>query len=602
MEMNLSDRLDHYSYSQPHQVRIKHLELDLAVQFEQHTLKGTAVLTLERPFAGDLILDTRDLNIERVESGSDSDSFKDRNFQIGAGNRILGTPLTIHLNDRATRIRIHYSTNPNASGLQWLGPEQTAGRGSPFLFTQSQATHARSWIPLQDTPQVRFTFNARTRVPENLLALMSAPNDPRAERKASYDFRMPYPIPSYLMAMAVGDLDFREASSRAGVYAERPVIEMAAREFEDIERMIQAIEAMFGSYQWGRYDVLVLPPSFPVGGMENPCLTFATPTIIAGDKSLISLLAHELAHSWSSNLVSNATWDDFWLNEGLTVYIERRIVERLYGPEREEMEAALGLEELEAELARTAPKAQALHGSPNGRDPNSGLSRVPYEKGALLFRSLEQAFGRERFDTFLRSYFHDFAYQSVTTAQFVTYLRENLFRDDPQLAARIPLDEWINGPGIPKAAALPVTDAFLRIETEARRWLEDEISLGDIPTSAWTTPEWLHFLRSLGPDPGKERMKDLDAHFHFTDSGNSEIENQWLLMAIQNSYEPADARLERFLTTIGRRKYVKPLYSELVKTRQGKERALNIYRKAQNSYHPITRAAVDEVLESSRFS
>src|SRR5438552_248579 len=367
---------DEYSYSVPDEVRVQHMDLDLEVLFNDRILRGAALLTLDAPFSGDLVLDTCDLIIDSVEFSQDKESFRSATFKLGGSDPIKGAPLSIFLPQRASAVRIRYQTSPDASGLQWLTPMQTAGKEYPFLFTQSEATHARSWIPLQDTPQVRSTYAARIHIPHNLKAVMSASNNPSAFAESDPRFSMTKPIPSYLIALAVGDLEFRELSKRTGVFAERPVINRAVHEFENLDRMLLAGEDLFGPYRWGRYDVLVLPPSFPVGGMENPCLTFTTPTIIAGDKSLSSLIIHELAHSWSSNLVNNATWSDFWINEGPTVYMERRIVEKLYGHRRAEMEAVLAMQDLERELLTSVPEDQILHRGTNSRDPNIGFSLI----------------------------------------------------------------------------------------------------------------------------------------------------------------------------------------------------------------------------------
>ncbi len=606
---------DFHSYANPSAVRVKHIDLDWGVLFDQKILKGTATLTVDRISADQpLVLDTRDLKVEKVETSVGGQSFSPATFTIGEADKILGAPLTVPLPANANQVRIHYSTSPSASGLQWLEPPQTAGKKAPFLFTQSEAIHARSWIPLQDTPQVRVTYTARVRTPKNLLAVMSAENDANTPRDGDYSFRMDRPIPSYLIALAVGDLQFRSLGPRTGVYAEPSVIDRAARELSDTEKMVVTTERTYGPYRWGRYDILVLPPSFPYGGMENPRLTFATPTILAGDKSLVSLVAHELAHSWSGNLVTNATWRDFWLNEGFTTYLERRILEAVYGRPREEMEAALGLRDLNEEIATLEDRDEILHIDLKGRDPDDGSTDIPYEKGALFLRHLEQTFGRARFDQFLKSYFNHFAFQSITTEQFVGYLKQHLLDKYPALAAKVPVDEWIYKPGLPVSAPRPTSPAFAQVARQAQRWLSREIPATSISTAKWTTQEWLHFLKFVqesfesAGSPGASAtqlsqtkkaklLSELDRAFRLTPSGNSEIAFQWLLMSIRNHYEPAYPRLEEFLLSVGRRKFIKPLYEELAKTPEGKKRALTIYRRARSGYHPIAVASIDEVLK-----
>jgi leukotriene-A4 hydrolase len=591
---------DAHSYSNPAEVRVRHVDLDWDVLFEQKILKGSATLTVERTARGrnaPLVLDTRNLGVTRVEASAGGRAWREARFTLGAADAILGAPLTVQLPARADRVRVHYTTSPSASGLQWLEPAQTAGRRLPFMFTQSQAIHARSWIPLQDTPQVRVTYTARVRTPRELLAVMSADNDQRAARDGDYSFRMAQPIPSYLIALAVGDLRFRPMGRRTGVYAEPSVVESAAREFADTERMVEATERLYGPYRWGRYDILVLPPSFPFGGMENPRLTFATPTILAGDRSLVSLIAHELAHSWSGNLVTNATWRDFWLNEGFTTYLERRILEAVYGRERAQMEAALGRRTLDDELKTLAERDEILHVDLKGRDPDEGFTQIPYEKGALFLRHLEETFGRERFDPFLRAYFDRFAFQSITTEDFVSHLRRNLLNRNPRLAARVPVEEWIYSAGLPAGAPSPRSDAFARVEEQARSWRQGGLRAEQIDTRRWTTHEWLHFLKSLPEDLDRERMAELDRAFRLTRSGNSEVAFQWLLMSIRSRYEAAYPRLEEFLTSIGRRKFLRPLYEELAKTPEGRERALAIYRRARPGYHPIAVSTIDQLLQ-----
>ena len=496
---------DVHSYGNPEFVRIGHLDLDLKVVFEQQTIQGTAILTIEQigRNAKQLILDSRALQIDETEVSPDGLKYREARFTIGdtgKTDKILGAPFRIDIAPETKFVKIRYSTDPTATALQWLAPEQTAGKQHPFLYTQSQAIHARSWIPLQDSPGLRLTYEARVHVPAGLKAVMGAARD-CAENDCR--FVMDQPIPPYLIAMAVGDLAFEATGPRTGVWAEPSIVQKAAAEFSDMEKMLEAAEKLYGPYRWIRYDVLVLPPSFPFGGMENPRLTFATPTIIAGDKSLVSLVAHELAHSWSGNLVTNATWSDFWLNEGYTVYIERRILEELYGVRRAEMEAALGYQDLQEEL-KTHPAAdQVLHVDLRGRDPDDGATDIPYEKGALFLRQIEAAVGRGRFDAYLKEYFDHFAFQSITTAQSLEYLRIHLLTPVPDPASKTPIrpigddqinvNEWVYQPGLPSSARAPVSEAFQSVDFALAEWLRGK----KIDTAKWSTQEWLHFLRGL---------------------------------------------------------------------------------------------------------
>ena len=594
----VSRPLDVHSHANPNEVRVLHVELDLDMRFDRKVLEGSATLHFERvcPEASALRLDTRALEIRSAATAAGDGPWSTARFEVGPADPILGSALSVALPPGAARARVSYATRPGASGLQWLEPAQTAGKRHPFLFSQSQAIHARSWVPIQDTPSVRLTFAATIRTPPELLAVMGAAGNSTGSRGGTYRFHMPQRIPAYLMAIAAGDIGFAPLGPRSGVYAEPSVVAAAAAEFADTEKMMEAAERLYGPYRWDRYDILVLPPSFPFGGMENPRLTFATPTVLAGDKSLVSLIAHELAHSWSGNLVTNATWSDFWLNEGFTTYIERRIVEEVYGPETAGMEAVLGRQDLEDELVRLEDRDEILHIDLSGRDPDEGATRLPYEKGALFLRSLEELFGRARFDQFLRGYFDHFAFQSITTADFVSYLREHLFAGDSGKSASVALEEWIERPGLPAAAPRPTSEALHRVAAAAQEWAIGRTGPGLEGFPAWTTQERLQFLRQLPSPLAPQRLAELDEAFGLTSSRNAEIASQWLLMSLRGDYAAAAARLEEFLVTIGRRKFIKPLYEELVKTGGGRARALAIYKKARPGYHPIGVDTVDRIV------
>jgi leukotriene A-4 hydrolase/aminopeptidase len=596
------DYHDYHSYANPDKIRVKNVVLDLTVSFPAKTLAGTATLAVQRQGndrSAPLILDSRDLKITAVEVSTDSITFRPAQYDVGNSDPILGAPVTIQAPQNVSHVRVTYQTSPGASGLQWLSPAQTAGKKHPFLYTQSEAIHARSWIPLQDTPGVRVTYSARIHTPKELIAVMSAKNDPFALATGDYKFSMPQPIPSYLIALAVGNLEYHPVSSRSGVYAEPSVVDKAAHEFEDMEKMIRAAERLYGLYRWDQYDVLILPPSFPYGGMENPRLTFLTPTLLAGDKSLVGVVSHELAHSWSGNLVTNATWRDFWLNEGFTTYLERRIQEEVYGPRRAEMEAMIERHELERDFERLPDRDEILYIDLKGRDPDEGSTQVPYVKGMLLLRRLEELYGREHFDTFLRGYFNQFSFRSITTGDFVEYLQNHLLNTDPSLRSKIDLDEWLSKPGLPADAPVPKSTALDEVTKHSREWLAGRESLASMPVKDWSVPEWQQFLISMPENISPEKMAELDRAFGFTKSGNAEILFQWLLMSVRSNYEPAQKELERFLLEVGRRKFIRPLYEELAKTPEGLQRARKIYAKARAGYHPISAATIDDVLKES---
>jgi leukotriene-A4 hydrolase len=577
---------DVHSFARPDEAAVRHLTLNLTVDFERKQLAGSATLQIEHRGAAELVLDTNGLTISRVTL----DSGKDARFTLGEPVKYLGRSLTIPIEKSTKSVHIDYTSSPDAAAVQWLTPEQTAGGKHPFLFTQSQAILARTWVPCQDTPGVRMTYEATIRVPRGLLAVMSAEN-PTEMTDGLYHFKMPQPIPSYLLALAVGDLAFRPLGRNSGVYAEKPVIEAAAYELADTQKMIEAAEKLYGPYRWGQYDILVLPPSFPFGGMENPRLTFATPTILAGDRSLVSLVAHELAHSWSGNLVTNATWNDFWLNEGFTTYFERRIMEAVYGRDYSEMLARLGMQDLEQTVQELGPDSADTHLllDLEGRDPDDAANKLAYEKGYFLLRLIEETVGRQVFDAYLRDYFDRNAFKSMTTEVFVDDVKKNL-----QL--RINIDEWVNGPGIPSNAPRPQSNAFEKVEEQVRAF-QSGTPAAKLQTKKWSTHEWIHFLRHLPSNLSREQMQDLDRAFKFTQSGNSEVLHEWLMQAIPNKYDAANEALERFLTKQGRRKFLKPLYQKLAENDEGMLRAKTIYKKARPTYHAVSRGTIDQILK-----
>jgi leukotriene-A4 hydrolase len=596
---------DPHSYAQPDKVRVTALDLDLSASFDKHVLSGSATLSLDwlDKSAKELVLDTNALNIDKIEAEDKDGKWDAAKYTLAKPDPIRGSALHVELPQQSGKVRIVYSTSPDAAGLQWLDPSQTAGKKYPFVYSQSESIAGRSWIPLQDTPQVRFSYTAHIRTPKELRAVMSArsltkSDDAQHPLDGDFRFVMPQKIPSYLLALAIGDISVKEIGPRSAVYAEPETVVAAAKEFDDIEKMIVATEKLYGPYRWERYDILVLPPSFPYGGMENPRLTFATPTIVVGDKSLVSVISHELAHSWSGNLVTNAAWRHVWLNEGFTTYVQGRIVEAVYGKQQADEEFLVAANELRKAFAAAKPEEQLLVPDLKGKDADDSLSDVPYIKGSWFLQYLEGKFGRDTFDAFLRGYFDHFAFQSITTDQFVDYLKTNLLDKYPGKVSMDEVNAWLHKPGIPADAPLPTSSRFAAIDKLREQFVVGKIDAVKLGAKDWRTQEWQYFLDQLPSKLSLAQMQALDDAYHLTGTHNAEIAFRWYRLAIGSDYEAAYPAMREHMVRIGRRILVVPLYAELAKTPQGKALAEKIYAEAKPGYHPMTRAAVEKALEN----
>lgn len=596
-DVNAVVKDDKFTYANYDKVQMTHLDLDLDVDFERKVLDGTATIDFKKLdlMASELVLDTKDLTIKSVKIYEDG-QWKEATYALSDPDDMMGQALTVLLLNEADKIKIAYETSPEAEGLQWLSPAQTAGKKHPYLFSQAQAINARTMAPVQDTPAVRITYTAKLRTPPELLALMSANQDPDTPRDGDYSFEMPQPIPAYLLAIAVGDIEFKAINDHIGVYAEKYILDAAVEEFSETPLMEDANAALYGPYRWGRYDLIVLPPSFPFGGMENPRLSFLTPTLVAGDKSLTNVVAHELAHSWSGNLVTNANWLDSWLNEGFTSYVENRVMEDLYGEERAVMEQALDMEGLKRAIGEAKrPELTHLKMPTDLAHPDDAFTSVAYIKGANFLFFLEDRFGRENFDPFLKKYFDTHAFQSVTTEDFIKYLHDELHVNFPDAVTREELDAWVYGPGIPATARQPKSDAFDKVSALQASWLDGEMRAAEIPSKNWSTHEWLHFLNSLPEGLTTAQFKELDETFSLTGTQNAETAFAWYMQAIKGNYKPAMPELNKFLMSVGRGKFIYRLYGAL-KANDKTAWANRVYKKARKGYHPIAQRRIDAIL------
>ncbi|KQY54948.1 M1 family metallopeptidase [Lysobacter sp. Root494] len=602
--------IDEHSYAEPDKVKVKDLALELKLDFDKRQIDGSATLTLDwlDQKATKLNLDTRDLTIGKIVGERSDGKWEDLKYTLAPADKVLGSKLTIETPQRNQRVRITYTTSPDASGLQWLTAAMTEGKKTPFMFSQSQQIHARSWVPLQDTPSVRFTYTAHVLAPKDAMVVMSAKMEPGADnsgdkRDGDYSFAMPNPIPSYLLAIGAGDLVFKPISNRSGVWAEPAAVDKAAKEFADTEKMIATTEKLYGPYRWERYDMLLLPPSFPYGGMENPRMTFLTPTVIVGDKSLVSLIAHELAHSWSGNLVTFSSARDAWLNEGVTSYVENRIIEELYGKERADMENVIERNELAADFkGAIPPQLQPLSIKPGlMADPDEvDRGAVVYAKGAWFLQFLEQRFGRADFDAFLRGYFDHFAFQSISTDQFRDYAKANLLEKYPGKVTQEEFDAWLYEPGVPATAPQTTSARFDAVDAARKTWLDNGTLPAKDATAKWTTQEWVHFIEGMPEKLSTEQLAALDATYHFTGTPNGEIAQRWYPLAVRSGYTQANAEIAKFLERVGRRKLIMPTYKELVKTPEGLKLAEEILARAKPGYHPITTGSVEAAIAEGK--
>ncbi|MCL7022880.1 hypothetical protein MKW94_020542 [Papaver nudicaule] len=605
--------IDPHSYTDSSNPLTTYISLTLYFDFPSSTINGSSQLTLSSPHSGPLLLDTRSLTITSV---LDTQTLIPIPFELSPViDPIKGQTLIVTLTNQSSFV-VSFVTSPNSSALQWLSPPQTFNKSLPFVYTQCQAIHARSIFPCQDTPAARICYSARLNVPRELSAVMAAKHVERrqpvareagvacdeglwcAEGRVVEEFVMEQPIPPYLFAFAVGKLGFREVGPRTRIYAENAVsvLDVAAREFAGTEEMIRQGEKLFGVYEWERFDLLVLPPSFPYGGMENPRMTFLTPTVIKGDASGAQVVAHELAHSWTGNLITNKTNEDFWLNEGFTTYAERRIVEVCQGEERAALSIGIGWKGLNEDIERFKDNLEftKLKNKQDGVDPDDIYSQVPYEKGFQFLWRIERQIGRPAFDEFLKKYISTFKFQSIDTETFITFLKANI----PGIEKEIDLVLWTEGTGLPSDAYETESSIYTKLVSLAK-----EFKVGRMPredeVADWQGQEWELYLENVPKSVEASQVAALDARYRLAESKDYEVKVAFLQLALSSGCRDYYSEVEKTLKEVGRMKYLRPLYTALVQgveKEESKILARQVFAEARECYHPIAQGVVESIL------
>jgi leukotriene-A4 hydrolase len=604
---------DPTSYANLDEAKVVDIFLKLDVDFDKHVLAGTVTLTVEKvkADAARLVLDSSDL---KIHSATEESTGRALDFTV-ADPGFVGSKVVVKLpttTDKTVKITIEYSTSNNASALQWLSPAQTAGKTHPYLFSQCQAIHCRSMVPLQDTPAVKSTYSAEITAPAELTVLMSAVRQGEPEsvadgKKRLHRFTQKIPIQSYLIAIAAGKLESRKIGPRSHVWSEKEFIDASAYEFEDTELMLKSAEELCGPYVWGTYDILVLPPSFPYGGMENPCLTFSTPTLLAGDKSLANVIAHEIAHSWSGNLVTNKNFEHFWLNEGFTVFTERKITGRLEGGEPMRHFSAIGgwndLSEAINDVLGKDNKLTALVLDLTGVDPDDAFSIVPYEKGSAFLWYLEDTVGGPtKMEPFLRSYYDHFKYKSIDSYEFKAFFLD-YFKSET-IVTSIDWEGWFNNPGMPPYKP-KYDDSLARACYELKdkwvKWNEQ----GPAPDNVgdWnklTSGQKVEFLGVLLAEEKPlsiKKLEKMEELYKLNSVINAEIRCRWIRLGLAGHWKDAIPRAVKMVTDQGRMKFLRPIYRDLYKWEESREAALEIFEKNRGSMMKVAIQGLEKDLK-----
>ena len=578
---------DPTSYADLSQGRIRHIDFQIQTDFSTSTLAIQATYQLDAPRRGPLFLDTFKISLQKAHTNGRALA-----WEFDTQNESLGARLHLKGLNGDTSFTLEFRTSPDASALQWLTAAQTLGGGHPFLYSQCQNIHARSVFPCQDTPSVRFTFSAKVEVPKGLTAVMAAEQVGGQEGSGHFVFRMPQPIPSYLFALAVGNLEFRKFGPRTGIYAEPQIIEAAAWEFAENEMRVTEAEKLLGPYLWGRFDLLVLPPSFPYGGMENPRLTFLTPTAILGTRGQTYLITHELAHAWTGNLVTNATWQDFWLNEGWTTYAETRITELLEGADFNNLNAVFHEREMMDAMERLGMDSQqTCLKQAEAVEADTRAFSIPYYKGCFFLQECERAVGRVRFDAFIQSYMKRFQFQSITTETFLDFMKVEL----PDVFAKVNVRQWIYEPGMPAGRQKPQSHLYDEVQAALNTYQR-----GTLPTRAqtehWHSDQVKSFLQGLPAAISAEDCPLLEEALDLKKWNDAAHFSFFYSICIASRYESILPRVEAYAEQIGRMLYILPVFRALIQTDWSRGHARPLFERVKSRHHQITANGIERML------
>ena len=578
------------------------INVHFIVDFDNKKVDGEVTISFKALEDGEvIILDTKSLLIKSVKdnTGNELDFKLDNYYRLESH----GVPLKIYKEyskDDTFDITIEYSTTKDCMAIDWLEPEQTSGGKYPFMYSQCQSILCREMLPIQDTPAVKMPVQISITVPEELIGLAAGlfVEEINNGNNKTFIYALDIPIPSYLIAIAAGDIGSQNVSERCTIYAEKTVVEKAAWEFSDTEKFLKIAENYIGEYVWEQYNILVLPPSFPFGGMENPTLTFLTPSLIAGDKSLVSVVAHEISHSWTGNLVTNENWPDFWLNEGFTMFIERKILSSHKDKDMAKLDAMVGLSNLKADIIAFGESKSFSSLEPNllGRNPDDAFNKVPYEKGFNLLYYLENKVNNDDiFQKFMRSYIDKFKKGVVKYMDFRTFFEtfiKNNVKDWEKILNDIDWDTWVFAPGFP-----PVENDFSnKYADEVDQAVKDfyENKLGDDFVKKFK--DWFTLLKQNFLNKIKESDIELsETQLEFLNEKleliqgkyNVEVSCSYYLTVLYHGTLSTkfEESLVDFLGKHGRINYIRPLFSALA--RRNKELAIKTLDKYRNFYHSI---------------